>query len=394
MPGPNPPPSRNPGKRRGGRLNSIGLGVRELGELLDRFEAPEGASENPKRDFVRWPFREVSIPVQFCHPGGVNSWVTVACRNISRAGIAILHSAYVHTGTKCRLILPHPTKIEVAMDGWVTRCCHRAGVVHEIGVRFDQHLDVQEILRPNPMTDWYSLERVKATDLCGTVVYVEDSDIDCRILKHFLRETKLHIVTAGSGADGLKCVDASIDLVILDYHLGDMTGAEVARALRERGVTAPIILMTCDTLAAKETLTESRVNAYVGKPVDQELLLRAIGEFLIVRRAPRVQRSFAGGVTPTLTKGLVSALGQYAKKLEDCASRSDAPGARTLCMQIAGAAGTAGFKEVSELATRAAEAISRSMSVPESISAIRSLAAACKGAADRATAPDIKKPAA
>ncbi len=401
MPGSNKPLSKGklPGKPAGGRPNTIGLGQRELGELLDRIENPEGQAKDPKRDFVRWPFRETSVRVQIFHPGGVNSWITVACRNISRAGMAILHSSYAHTGTKCRVMLPHPQKGEIAMDGWVTRCTHRSGVVHELGIRFDQHLNVQEFLRPNPFTDWFSLERVNPEDLSGTIVYVEDSDIDRKIVKHFLRQTKLNVMMATSGAEALQCIDESIDLVLVDFHLGDMSGADLAHKLRENGLEVPLIILTCDTQAATaDVLGNIRAAAFLAKPVSQDLLLRAIAEFLIVQKTASMgnPQAVVDKGNPALTEGLLLALGQYAKKLDDCVQRSDAPGARTLCLQIAGTAGTVGFKDVSQLATKAAEAVSRSMSVAESISPIRALMAVCRRASERAPAGsnNAKKPAA
>jgi len=367
----------------GGRPNTIGLGQRELTELLDRMENPEQPGKNPKRDFVRWPFREASVRVQIFHPGGVSSWITVACRNLSRAGMAILHSAYAHTGTKCRVLLPHPEKGEVAVDGWITRCTHRSGVVHEIGIRFDQHLNVQDFLRANPHADWFSLERVAPEDLTGSVVYVDDSEIDRKIIRHFLRTTKLNLTMASSGTEALTCIDESVDLVLVDFHLDDMSGADLALKLRDSGLQMPIIIVTCDTQAATpEVLASFGAAAFLAKPVSQDLLLRALAEFLIVQKGPSAAQVKATGdaPNPALTEGLLAALDQYARKLEDCIQRSDAAGARTLCLQIAGTAGNIGpkFKDVNQLATKAAEAVARNKSTSESISPLRALIAVCR----------------
>ncbi len=372
----------------GGRPNTLGLGQRELADLLDRMEDPDHVGANPKRDFVRWPFRQTSVKVQIFHTGGTTATITVACRNISRAGMSLLHSSYLHTGTKCRVLLPHPERGEMPMDGWITRCNHRVGVVHEIGIRFDQHLDVQEFLRPNPFTDWFSLERVKPEDLTGNVVCVDDSEIDRRIIKHLLRNTALNCVMACSGAEGLTTVDESTDLVLVDYHLGDMSGAEFTNKLRDAGLQVPVIILTCDTqTATAEILGSIQASAFLAKPVSQDLLLRALGEFLIVRKANAEMQPKVGDDTfnSSLTEGLVTALGQYAKRLEDCIERQDATTARTLCLQIAGTAGTVGFKDVSQVATKASEALSRSMSTTESISPIRTLIAVCQRASSKTT---------
>jgi CheY-like chemotaxis protein len=383
MTGPRKPIRKPPA---GGRPNTLGLGQRELGDLLDRLESPEGAAKNPKRDFVRWPFRRTSIRVQFLYNGGTSSWITVACRNISRTGIALLHSSYAHTGTKCRVMLPHPTRGEVALDGWVTRCSHRSGVVHELGIRFEHHLDVQEYLPAAPFADWFSLERVNPEALTGTVVCAAESELDRKILRHFLRGTKLNLIMAGSGHEALTAIDDSIDLALVEFHLGDMTGADLASRLHEKAVDVPLVILTPDCHAAPPQLMASmKVSAFLAKPINQDLLLRAIGEFLIVRRAPGLPRIAVdrGVASPALVQGMLAALGQYATKLEECIRLGDAAAARTVCLQVAGTSGTIGFKEVSQLATKAADALTRSRSTSESVSAIRALISICRGSSGR-----------
>ena len=378
----------------GGRPNSIGLGERELTELLDKLEASGTDGAAAKRDFVRWPFRHVSIKIQIFHPGGAVSAITVACRNLSRAGMSILHSAYLHTGTKCRISLPHPTRGEVTVPGWVARCCHRSGTIHEIGIRFDQHLDVQELLSPNPFTDWFSLERVNPEELAGNMVYVEDSELDRKIVKHFLRGTHLNLHLAASAAEAMTKIDDSTDLILVDYHLDQGTGLELAAKLRESGINIPIIVITCDTHAASaDKLAESKVNAFLAKPIRQDLLLRAIAEFMIVRKAASAGSTGAGDPSnSSLAENVVASLAQFATRLETSVQGDDATTARTLCLQIAGTAGSVGFADITATATQAAEALSRSMSIAESLPPLKALIGACQRAGGKKNAP-AKRPA-
>ena len=70
----------------------------------------------------------------------------MACRNLSQRGIGLLHRSYVHLGTTCSVLLPHPRKGEQEYRGTVVRCLHLSGMVHEIGIRFNgkERLDVEE----------------------------------------------------------------------------------------------------------------------------------------------------------------------------------------------------------------------------------------------------------
>ena len=189
MSGQTPPPNSGWTPAPSGRPNTVGLHERELGELLDRFDAPEAGPGNPKRDFVRWPFRRTSVQVRLIHPSGAITSVSVACRNISRGGVSAIHNAYLHPGTKCRIALPHPQHGHKQIDGQVVRCHHRSGMIHEIGIAFKEPIDVREFIRADPLADCFSLERVKPEELTGTIMVVDASEIDRRIYKHFLRET-------------------------------------------------------------------------------------------------------------------------------------------------------------------------------------------------------------
>lgn len=69
------------------------------------------------------------------------------------------------------------------------------------------------------------------------------------------------------------------DVILLDYELPDMKGAEVARRLRAEGHATPIIAITGtldDDLRAQ--LVEAGVNAVLGKPIDQAALEEELGK--------------------------------------------------------------------------------------------------------------------
>ena len=51
------------------RPNTLGLGDRELNELIDEFVSPKEPSVF-ERVFARWPFPTTSVPVKVLHPGG------------------------------------------------------------------------------------------------------------------------------------------------------------------------------------------------------------------------------------------------------------------------------------------------------------------------------------
>ncbi|WP_348234565.1 hypothetical protein, partial [Salmonella enterica] len=67
-----------------------------LNALLDRLDVDEQGTKSRKRVHARWPFRKLNLQLDIQHPGGTATSLRVASRNLSRSGIGLLHSAFVH----------------------------------------------------------------------------------------------------------------------------------------------------------------------------------------------------------------------------------------------------------------------------------------------------------
>ncbi len=74
------------------------------------------------------------------HDGSIGRFDVVA-RNVSRGGIAFMHSKAVEPGADCDLILPTRHGELIGIRGTV-RACRNVGIIlKEIGVQFDEPLD-------------------------------------------------------------------------------------------------------------------------------------------------------------------------------------------------------------------------------------------------------------
>lgn len=78
-----------------------------------------------------------------------------------------------------------------------------------------------------------------------TVLCIDDQEDGLAIRKIFLETFGYRVLTAASGAEGLRLADQnSIDAVLLDYRMPEMDGEEVAHLLRERYPGLPILMLT------------------------------------------------------------------------------------------------------------------------------------------------------
>ena len=76
------------------------------------------------------------------------------------------------------------------------------------------------------------------------ILIVDDDKSINAVFKAMLEEQGFNVNTASSGQEALSLADSSFDLVILDIKLPDITGEEVAKVMKERGMADNIVLMT------------------------------------------------------------------------------------------------------------------------------------------------------
>lgn len=370
--------ANQPRDEQAGRTNSLGLRGRALDDVLNELDA-HGESRNSSREFVRWPHRLEKVFLKVRQPGGPEVVIRVACRNLSRGGIGIIHSAYLHPGSKCAVVLPHLTEGPKVLCGCVVRCQHRRGVLHEIGIRFDTPIHVREYIEPTSARDCLSLETVNPTELTGCLVYLDDSELDRKILHHYLRDTRMRIRATGSPAEAAAFIAEGCDLIIVDNALGADRGVDLVKRWREGGVPTPIILVSAEPSDELPRAVADKNTAFVAKPFNQDKLLRAIGEFLLTTRpAHRVQRESA---PDDPIKELTHELGAYADRLAAAIDKKDSAECRAVCLQIRGSAPALGLLELGQAADRAAQLISDGAAVEELRPKLQPIVEGCRGAA-------------
>ncbi|MCL3781626.1 response regulator [Prolixibacteraceae bacterium JC049] len=119
-------------------------------------------------------------------------------------------------------------------------------------------------------------------------ILVVDDKPENRLVAIELLKSKFDNITfieSASGGETLdKVIDYSIDLILLDVKLPDFSGFEVAKLLKSRKAThsIPIIFLTAEytTDLFKQVGFKSGAIDYLTKPIDEEKLYQAVGQFI------------------------------------------------------------------------------------------------------------------
>lgn len=380
-PNPKPAPSTNV------RINSLGLTPRELGELLVRLDAEGSGGGNPRRQFIRASFRIPNLPVRIAQPGGSSVEVPLVCRNLSREGMSLLHSSYVHAGSPISAKLPTLKGTTKPVTGTVVRCTHRGGKVHEIGVKFEEPIDLREFIPARAGDDPLSFERVEGEKLVGTIAVVNAGPLDRQILQSLLRGTQLRVRAATGANEALAMVHEGLDLVFYEASLPLEASLQGIAAIRAGAPKLPIIAIASDA-PALGILREkkARADVLISKPLSQGKVQRAIAEFLLLKRPVTVE-AYRGATEEAtvveMSPEIAAEIAGWVAAFEKDLAAKDPKVLAARCVLVQHAAPHVGLQRVAGLAAQIAERLAMASAIEDVTARVRELIQLCR----EATAP-------
>jgi FixJ family two-component response regulator len=110
------------------------------------------------------------------------------------------------------------------------------------------------------------------------VVVVEDDPATQKTLARVLRAGGYEAAIYGSAEEFLSTPPQSTPIgLLLDIHLGGMSGLELQRRLSNEGSTIPVIIITAfDDARSREQAERFGCVAYLRKPCEAETILAAL----------------------------------------------------------------------------------------------------------------------
>lgn len=118
-----------------------------------------------------------------------------------------------------------------------------------------------------------------------SVLIVEDDLPLLRSLTMLFRSEGYEVATAANGAEALEVLDSEhADVVILDLEMPVMDGRECFRAMRERGLQTPVLLLSA--YGAQRARRELGADDSLEKPFDVDQLLERVASLRAMVRQP------------------------------------------------------------------------------------------------------------
>lgn len=119
-----------------------------------------------------------------------------------------------------------------------------------------------------------------------TILIAEDSSVILNLTKKILELQNYKIVTAKNGGEVLKQVEKQkIDAILMDLNIPVKNGMECTREIRANEnkeiSQIPIIAVTGNANNySMEDFKEAGINAYLPKPLDFDMLVQTVREYV------------------------------------------------------------------------------------------------------------------
>ena len=149
-------------------------------------------------------------------------------------------------------------------------------------VTLSHHIDLHPQLKPAAMAAAAAVPEVRARDY--VVMVVDDSLTVRKVTQRFLEREGYQVMLAKDGVDALERLQEQVpDLMLVDIEMPRMDGFDLTRNIRGNDSTraVPIIMITSRTADKHRNYAiDLGVNAYFGKPFQEDMLLAAINGLL------------------------------------------------------------------------------------------------------------------
>lgn len=127
-------------------------------------------------------------------------------------------------------------------------------------------------------------ETLQQPALSPTILVVEDNELNMKLFRDLLRANGYEVLETREGVEALKIARAqSVDLIVMDIQLPEISGLEVVRWLKEDPSLRhiPIIAVTAFAMKGDETkMRDGGCEAYLAKPISVSGFLQTVGELL------------------------------------------------------------------------------------------------------------------
>ncbi|MDM7325189.1 MAG: response regulator transcription factor [Thermus sp.] len=113
------------------------------------------------------------------------------------------------------------------------------------------------------------------------ILLVEDEPLVAHLVRRILERAGYQVDWASSGQAALERLGQPYDLLVCDLVMPGVSGLEVIRQARDRGLTTPILALSASVSEnSRHSALEAGAQAFMGKPFEAQALLAQVASLL------------------------------------------------------------------------------------------------------------------
>jgi len=115
-----------------------------------------------------------------------------------------------------------------------------------------------------------------------TVLFADDNQDMRELIELIMKNSGYNLITTDGGIEAVKiCLEQKPDLVLMDLNMSDMNGFDATRALRDKGFSNPIVVLTgSESEDDRRTAEEAGCNEYILKTLEMEDVEKTVDRYL------------------------------------------------------------------------------------------------------------------
>ena len=124
----------------------------------------------------------------------------------------------------------------------------------------------------------------------GTVLVVDDEQ-DLADMYALQLSEEFDVETAYDGKEALALIDESIDVVLLDRRMPELSGDDVVDEIEQRDVDPVVAMVTA--VDPDFDIAQMSIDDYIVKPVSKDELLDTVNELISIDQTARLRRELS-----------------------------------------------------------------------------------------------------
>jgi len=206
--------------------------------------------------------------------------------------------------------------------------------------------------------------KAEIPELIGHILCADDNEDNRQLVAYLVAKTGAQLTLVNDGQQAVTvCEKERFDLVLMDMQMPEMDGLQATTILKQRGFTAPIIMLTANVDSnSKKNMLAAGAIAHFAKPIDSQNFYAMLTKYLAkvidnethlnTNKENKSQTKFANNRSE-FEQLVQNYRLSFNKKLEDiqaARAQNDWAQIKFLMHKLKGSAGSYGFGQLSDFA--------------------------------------------